>query len=281
MGRVTKLFTVKSKGISLEDAEKGIFYIFDDTKTGGITYLDCKGRELDPDWEDDEIPDLTDKGPEAYMNDTTHVWYSLSEERYVFTTHEVIHDPDGDHGYFGIKDTNGNIVASEQFESVSVFRNGLCAVQNREDHKWGFIDRNGTLVIDFQYYNESDFNQYGVAVGNDHLIDRSGNDITGTELNGILEACYDSRYYIICLDTSEEHALPYFTQCDIFDTKNREYIAKRISCNINVDCDGENDKKVIQAAIEHLNDNTNVNVMEGGYFASTSDECTTVYKYED
>ncbi len=118
----------------------------------------------------------------------------------------------------------------EQFEETKGFTNGLCAVKDWKSHKWGFIDTDGNLVIDYKFDDYSEFTRYGVADGNKYFIDKEGNDIPGTLHNGIIEVDGDLRYFIIDYETPEEMAEDkhYFEHCDIYDTKNREYVAKRI-----------------------------------------------------
>ncbi|MBP1926720.1 hypothetical protein J2Z76_002590 [Sedimentibacter acidaminivorans] len=45
---------------------------------------------------------------------------------------------------------SGNYVIEPQFNDVQEFSDGLAAVQNREGY-WGFIDKNGELVIDYNF----------------------------------------------------------------------------------------------------------------------------------
>ena len=51
---------------------------------------------------------------------------------------------------WGFVDANGNTVINPQFTDISMFSEGLCAVQN-EDKQWGYIDKSGKLVIPYQF----------------------------------------------------------------------------------------------------------------------------------
>lgn len=51
---------------------------------------------------------------------------------------------------WGFVDTNGKVVINPQFKDISMFSEGLCAVQN-DDRQWGYIDKTGKLVISYQF----------------------------------------------------------------------------------------------------------------------------------
>lgn len=73
-----------------------------------------------------------------------------------------------------------------------------------------------------------------------------------------------------------------FEHCDIYDTKNREYVAKRISADIDLPyCDDNIEKGIILETIKYMDGKSRVEVLDARYFAVESDGCTTVYKYED
>jgi hypothetical protein len=52
---------------------------------------------------------------------------------------------------FSILDCEGNLISKETYDGAELFCEDLAAV--RKDDKWGFIDREGNLAIDYQYDN--------------------------------------------------------------------------------------------------------------------------------
>lgn len=79
-------------------------------------------------------------------------------------------------GQLGFIDAQGNWVIEPQFDKVKAFKNGLAPVM--KDKKWGYIDPNGKVVIDFQYKDAEVFSDDGLApVKSSKLwgfIDKSG-----------------------------------------------------------------------------------------------------------
>ena len=284
MEKVTKLFTLEATFVSVEDSEDGIFSVPPKSAYGARTYYDSVGKEIE--WKaevhkDNQYEEIEDWG--ECSDDPTADSMPPRDGRYVYTTHEIEYWGPDRQGHFGIKDLDGNIVVPEQFEDTQGFCNGLCSVQSWENHKWGFIDTTGRLVIDYKFPEHSEFNQYGVALGDNHLIDKAGNNIPGTLYNGILEAHGDLRYFIIDFETEEELAedKDEFTHCDIYDTKNREYVAKRVPADIEISCCDDNiEKGIIREAIKYMDGNTKVEVLDERYFACESGGYTTVYKFE-
>ena len=59
---------------------------------------------------------------------------------------------------WGFIDKDGNIVINPQFDNVHPFKEGLAAVCDKNE-KWGFIDKNGTLVINYQFEDVDDFSE--------------------------------------------------------------------------------------------------------------------------
>jgi WG containing repeat len=68
-------------------------------------------------------------------------------------------------------------VVQPQYSAVSSFSEGLAAVRNQE-HKWGYIDTRGQLVIPFMFQSASQFSD-GLAQAELNqkfgYIDKSGN----------------------------------------------------------------------------------------------------------
>ena len=51
---------------------------------------------------------------------------------------------------FGFVDKQGEVVINPQFSEVNNFSDGLCGVMN-DDGKWGFIDKEGSIAINYQF----------------------------------------------------------------------------------------------------------------------------------
>lgn len=96
---------------------------------------------------------------------------------------------------YGFVNKSGEWIINPQFNHVSDFSDGLAAVgfwdndpnkslaTHSEEYyeylasiKWGFIDTNGTMVIDTQYREVSTFNM-GICLVDGKFIDKKGNEI--------------------------------------------------------------------------------------------------------
>ena len=64
-------------------------------------------------------------------------------------------------GKWGFIDKNGEIIITPQFEDARSFANGLAAVM--VNSQWGFIDLQGEIVIDPQFEDAREFNSDGCA----------------------------------------------------------------------------------------------------------------------
>ena len=58
---------------------------------------------------------------------------------------------------YGFIDKNGKVVIEPQFDNVEDFIEGFWKVE--KDGKWGFIDKNGKVVIEPQYDYVRDFSE--------------------------------------------------------------------------------------------------------------------------
>lgn len=96
----------------------------------------------------------------------------------------------------GALDKNGNIVIPFEYETLSAFNEGLAAA--KKDGKWGYIDTKGNTVIPFVYENATMFKD-GISLvvkdGGPVVIDRYNNVLEGGE--NIPVECYikDEVYY--------------------------------------------------------------------------------------
>ena len=64
-------------------------------------------------------------------------------------------------GKWGFVDKDGNVVIEPQFEDAGSFSGGLAAVM--KDGLWGFVDQEGTVVVEPQFEDARDFNTKGCA----------------------------------------------------------------------------------------------------------------------
>ena len=55
---------------------------------------------------------------------------------------------------------DGNVILEPIYDGAKSFSNGLAAVQN-ESGRWGFIDKNGRLAVDFEYTDAGYFDDNG------------------------------------------------------------------------------------------------------------------------
>lgn len=122
---------------------------------------------------------------------------------YIYSTHEVACDLDGWFGLLGLKSGSGEKLTEEKYRRIGRFYNGLCAVC-AENEKWGCVDTKGKLVIPCSFREALCFNQYGVSVGDNGLIDRSGNEIPGVAFNRVDNDGADARYFVFSLLTEEQ-----------------------------------------------------------------------------
>lgn len=272
-----KLFTMKVDGLLGVEVESAVYSTFDHSKNKHI-YYDCKGNVL----ETYSRPPIRNKEPVEI--DDPDFLEEIGEGFYIYTTHEVSYDVDGRYGRFGIKYNDGKKLTEEIYNQVGSFCNGLCAV-SIEDSKWGCIDTNGNLVIPYTFLEEMFFNEYGVAVGNDTLIDRTGNEIPDTTLNCIDDCGEYNRYFVFSLltdeqlDSDDEHGITPNITVDIYDTKKRTYVVKGIpECRMDVHCfDGE--PEVIVAAADLLDQYDSIRLTRKGTILCKKDGIITVYDF--
>ena len=151
-------------------------------------------------------------------------------------------------------------------------------------------DSNNTKTVP-EYLEETDdklfYNKYGVACGDNCLVDLDGKPIPDTELN--LEAScgeYD-RYFTFGTTTEEQDES--ISRCgkaegiilDIYDTKTRSYVAKGIpECRLYLwGYDGE--PEVVLAAIDLIPEYEEVDVCRTGTIIGKKDGFITVYNFYD
>ena len=62
-------------------------------------------------------------------------------------------------GKWGFIDKDGKVIIEPQYAEAHSFSNGYAAV--KKDGKWGFIDKSGKLVIEAEFSDVRDFNEQG------------------------------------------------------------------------------------------------------------------------
>lgn len=273
-----KLFTIKKNGIFMVEKEGSVYSTFIRSENKHI-FFDNEGNYL----ENYSCPQIHDDEKFIEINDPDF-FEDIGEEFYKYTTHDVTYDIDGQYGLFGIKHNNGKKLTEEIYYQVGRFCNGLCAV-SIEDGKWGCINTEGNLVIPYNFSEEMFFNKYGVAVGDNTLIDISGNPIPDTTLNSIDSCSEDDRYFVFSL-LSDEHTASIDecgtapdTTVDIYDTKSRKYVVKDITeCRLYVYFfDGE--PEVILAAVKLIDQYENIRLSKNGTIICEKDGFLTIYDY--
>ena len=203
---------------------------------------------------------------------------------YGYSTGEIHYHQDGFDGQVGIKSKDGIKITEEVFAELTYFSNGLCPVRNTEG-KWGCVDTTGKLVLPYQFCDALQFNHYGVAVGDDSLIDRNGNPILDTELD-LIEDCYEqNRYYVFGLLTKEQSES--ISQCgraenillDIYDTKLRKYVVRNIPESDLAIGSFEGEGEVILAALAMMPNYDRISIDGIGTIFARKNKVITVYDY--
>ena len=273
-----ELFSLNGRYSIIPNESDGLF-LLTDFNTMKDSVLDANGNFTNrPFHETEDVSDL-----QCDIDDPTQFSEPVNGF-YVYTTHECHYDLDGAHGCFGIKRVNGEKLTEECFYRVGFFSNGLCPVC-LEDEKWGCINEEGTLVISYQFAEAPTFNKFGVACGDNSLIDMEGQPISETDLNYFGGLFEDQRYVEIALWSDEINAeilkcgtAPNLT-VDIYDTKERSFAARGVpDGKLDIDfCDAE--KEVVIAAIKMLPQFDEIKVEKKKTILARKGEMTTVFDY--
>lgn len=274
-----KLFTI-SAGRAMLVREEGKVYGLRDWENGEWAFCEAEGQRI-PDYLPQEQKDIDD---DQYTDDKEQVT-PMIDGFYGYSTHEVTYYPGGMDGLFGIKAKGGEKITEEIFAEVDEsFRYGLLSVRNVDD-LWGCIDEKGNLVIPYKYSDRLRFNQYGVAVGNNTLIDRQGDEIPGTKLD-LEDYCDISyRYFTIGLLTEEQSNS--ISACgsaegillDIYDTKLRKYVVRGVPDGKLDTVFFEGEEEVILAAMELLPNYDEIELESKGTIRAKKDGIVDVYDY--
>ncbi len=98
---------------------------------------------------------VTENGPPTAINSKGEIKVTLQDAERVNIFNEglaafSVIDSSGEKWGFINKD--GKVVINPQFKNVGRFSEGICAVENHEG-KWGFIDKQGKIIINYQFNN--------------------------------------------------------------------------------------------------------------------------------
>jgi hypothetical protein len=89
---------------------------------------------------------------------------------------------------WGFVNKEGKVVINPQFSSASNFSNGKCGVKN-SDGKWGFIDKDGKISINYQFDEAGDFKNGKCIVtsaSKDGVIDNDGKYIINPQFSDMI-----------------------------------------------------------------------------------------------
>lgn len=184
--------------------------------------------------------------------------------------------------------------------------NAVYSLYSRKSNSHRFLDENGDPIsyqrkkiddcdtnfsIEYQDFGEEEdedtliYNQFGVACGDYCLFDKDGNEIPDTKLNFADDCDETSRYFIFGLLTEEQEES--ISQCgtasgitvNIYDTKTRKYVAKKIpECILHCSAfDGE--PEVILAALDLINDFESLWIYGNGTIIGHKDTWVSVFDY--
>ena len=104
-----------------------------------------------------------------------------------------------DESKWGFVDKNGGIIVSPQFSQTLYMTENLCAVRNSEN-KWGFINSEGKLVITHQFDEVSNFqNGFATVKFGDKcgIINREGKYVVNPQFEDLF---HDGKYFIFKLN---------------------------------------------------------------------------------
>lgn len=274
-----KLFSINGHGF-VQVREEDRIIIVHDYGSKARLYFDYDGNRIPaPAIVCDDVYDDEDEEPD----DPTY-YKELDNGFFAYTTHEVEETVDDTFGLFGIKDQNGNILVEEKFWDIGRFTNGMCPVR-KVDGDWGCINEKCELVLPHMYEIPPVFNKYGVAYGNDSLIDMQGNELPDTSFGVFEYVNEEQRYFPLVVFTQEQdeqiertgHAEG-ITE-SVYDTKEQNYVIRDIpECRINYSSfDGEPD--VIKAAAELIDVYDSIWIEEKGIIIGRKEDESVIYDY--
>lgn len=111
-----------------------------------------------------------------------------AEEVRLFSNHlAAFSKVDSESTLWGFVDINGKQTINPQFFEVGYFKDGKCAVKNKEG-KWGYIDKSGNIIINYQFDDANKFVDGRAIVRLDEqsgVIDEEGKYIINPQFQNV------------------------------------------------------------------------------------------------
>jgi len=132
---------------------------------------------------------VADNDAPSAINKKGDIKFTLTEAEKVRTFHDglaafSVLNEDGEE-HWGFVNKEGNIVINAQFSDVSNFSEGKCSVRN-SDGKWGYIESDGQISINYQFDRAGDFKNGRCVVasgGKKGAIDSDGKYIINPQFS--------------------------------------------------------------------------------------------------
>lgn len=163
----------------------GIIY---GVKRQDTTYFSIAGAKIDKPVSDKkkEIEIKKTEDGKLYFQKNDSVIFDNFNFSWGFSDDLAAIDKNGKWGYI---DKNGKITIDFQFDEAESFHNGYAAVNI--DGRWGVINKNGNVVVERKYDMIGQFNKYGVALV--YLNERTG--AVNTKGEEIIPCEFEMVYY--------------------------------------------------------------------------------------
>lgn len=169
-------------------------------------YIDKRGKYLIlPQYKDATIFSegiawvVVENGYPTAINEKGVILFSLKDAEDVFLFKEglaAFSQYEKESLKWGFVDKKGNIKISPQFDAISYFSEGKCAVENSEG-KWGYIDKEGRVEITYQFDYAGDFFEgQSIVIKNDKfgVIDKNGKYVINPQYAYMME---DNSLYLL------------------------------------------------------------------------------------
>ena len=274
------IMTIRQRGLVDVDEEHHLIHVYDYEKKCW-THFDYDGKRVSAPIAN---TDHDDEDDDEYEPDDPTFYGILNDSLYSYTTHEVEETVDETFGLFGIKDREGNIIIEEKFWDIKYFMNGMCPVREVNGN-WGCINEKCELVLPCIYEIPPVFNKYGIAYGNDSLIDMQGNELPDTPYGNFEYVDEEERYYTLIVFSDEQSEQISRTGRaenvteNIYDTKKREYVLKDIPEGKLDYAFFDGEPCVIRAAAELMDEYDSVSVEGEGIIIGQKGDQSVIYDY--
>lgn len=123
-------------------------------------------------------------GHKGYIDKTGKIIVKLPVSEYSYNNTYDFHEglacikKDGKYGFI---DRNGNVVIPCVWDDASYFSEGIAPVKDGETKKWGYIDKTGSCVIECKWNNEAHPFSDGLGLvrhnGTFYYIDKTGSEV--------------------------------------------------------------------------------------------------------